>query len=59
MTGADTGAKMVGERKPSMRARIACSEWLTSCLSFGWRKSDLDALEAIWWMHHDDQGRLT
>lgn len=35
-----------------------CAEWLSFCLSIGWRKSDLDCLEALWWRFHDDDGRL-
>lgn len=34
-----------------------CAEWLSYCLSIGWRKSDLDALESLWWQYHDDRGQ--
>lgn len=26
-----------------------CAKWLQTCLRIGWKKSDLDALEKIWW----------
>lgn len=42
----------------TQRAQIACAQWLTACLSFGWEKSDLDWLETLWWRHHDRLGRL-
>jgi hypothetical protein len=29
-----------------------CAEWLSTCLKDGWDKSDLDALEALWWKYH-------
>lgn len=29
-----------------------CAQWLAYCLSIGWSKADLDALEAIWWKYH-------
>jgi hypothetical protein len=35
-----------------------CARWLKYCLSIGWTKSDLDALEHLWWECHDDHGRL-
>jgi len=35
-----------------------CAEWLAYCLSIGWDKSKLDALEAAWWKHHDGNGNL-
>jgi hypothetical protein len=28
-----------------------CCEWLSYCLSVGWKKEQLDALEAIFWNH--------
>lgn len=27
----------------------ACAEWLSYCLSIGWKRRDLDALEKLWW----------
>lgn len=30
----------------------ACANWLAYCLSIGWKKSDLDELERIWWKYH-------
>jgi hypothetical protein len=42
----------------TQRAVIDCAYWLKACLELGWRKSDLDFLEALWWQHHDDRGEL-
>jgi len=39
-------------------AVIACAHWLVACLRLGWRRSDLDWLEALWWKHHDRFGNL-
>jgi hypothetical protein len=41
------------------RAIRACAEWLADCRRHGWGRDSLDALEALWWEHHDDQGNLT
>lgn len=30
-----------------------CAEWLAFCLSIGWRRDQLDALEALWWQYHE------
>ena len=35
-----------------------CTEWLSYCISIGWRKQDLDGLEKIWWEHRDKNGEL-
>ena len=40
------------------RAIQACGEWLVACLRLGYSQNDLDALEVIWWKHHDDTGKL-
>jgi hypothetical protein len=40
------------------QAIAKCAEWLSFCLSIGWSETDLDALQAIWWRHHDDYGNL-
>jgi len=40
------------------KAIIACARWLSYCLSIGWRKDQLDALEALWWKYHDENGVL-
>lgn len=29
-----------------------CAYWLSYCLDIGWRKDQLDALQAIWWKYH-------
>lgn len=44
--------------QPTLNAQRACAEWLKACLGFGWRKSDLDFLETLWWKHHDHVGKL-
>lgn len=49
---------MSKDRRPVQKAVIACGYWLSECLRLGWRREDLDFLEALWWKHHDDQGRL-
>lgn len=46
-----------GEQK-THRAVKSCAEWLNYCLEIGWDKSQLDALEKLWWEHHDNKGRL-
>jgi hypothetical protein len=40
------------------KAIKACAEWLSYCLSIGWPKSELDALESLWWKYHDEYGNL-
>lgn len=45
-------------KKASIKAIRACGEWLAFCLRIGWHKSDLDALEKLWWEHHDHRGNL-
>jgi hypothetical protein len=42
----------------TLRATRACATWLAECLRLGWSRDQLDALEAIWWQFHDDQGNL-
>lgn len=44
--------------KPTLAALRECGHWLSTCLIFGWRKGDLDFLEALWWKHHDHRGQL-
>lgn len=41
------------------RAIKKCAEWLAECLRLGWSRDQFDALEALWWQYHDDQGNLT
>jgi hypothetical protein len=66
----DTAAK-AGEIDPSRpqrrrkggamrttKALTHCSFWLSYCLAIGWKKSDLDFLESLWWKYHDDYGNL-
>lgn len=40
----------------TQQALAACANWLNCCLEIGWKKSDLDALEQLWWDHHDRTG---
>lgn len=39
-------------------AQVGCGRFLASCLSFGWRHEDLDALETLWWKYHNHRGEL-
>ena len=40
------------------KAIVKCHEWLSYCLSIGWKKEQMDALEKIWWEHRDENGNL-
>ena len=42
----------------SRQAQRDCNEWLVSCLRLGWRRQHLDALETLWWQHHNAYGDL-
>lgn len=42
---------------PALRASMACAEWLSFCLSIGWKREQLDALQELWWQYHDDDGK--
>lgn len=44
--------------KRTQRAIMACGQWLAECLRMGWSRDQLDALEALWWDHHDERGNL-
>jgi hypothetical protein len=46
------------DRHPTQKAIRACADWLDYCLSIGWSKGNLDALQELWWKHHDDEGKL-
>lgn len=50
----------MSEMTATVRERAAreCAEWLGACLRLGWRQSDLDFLEALWWKYHDERGNL-
>ena len=43
---------------PTLQAQLECAQWLTTCLAIGWRKSDLDFLEKLWWQYHNSRGKL-
>lgn len=50
---------MKSERtEPSHKAQAACAKWLTTCLKLGYQKEQLDALEKIWWIFHDFDGKI-
>lgn len=53
-----SGGATAGENEPTREAVTKCGYWLAACLGYGWRKSDLDWLEALWWKCHDRHGRL-
>ena len=40
------------------QAHRRCAEWLKFCLDIGWRRDQLDALQALWWKHHNHHGEL-
>lgn len=42
----------------TQRAIVACGHWLAECLRLGWSRDQLDALEALWWEHHDERGNF-
>lgn len=42
------GLAMAMTHKQSKR----CADWLAFCLSIGWRREQLDALEALWWRYY-------
>lgn len=42
----------------SLRALQACAAWLALCLEIGWKREQLDELEALWWVYHDRAGGL-
>ena len=42
----------------SQRAIMECGQWLAACMRFGWNRDTLDGLEALWWKHHDEQGKF-
>ena len=65
MSKTDTPAKValndqLGQvpERATVAALRRCAEWLAYCLSIGWRRAQLDELEALWWQHHDRTGRL-
>lgn len=43
---------------PTKYAVRVCAEWLAACLRMGWKRSDLDWLERLWWQWHDENGNL-
>lgn len=53
------GDKEEGKQERTQEALLDCANWLSQCLGFGWRKDQLDDLEKIWWMFHDNRGKLT
>ena len=55
----DSKVKRYLPERATVGALRKCAEWLAYCLSIGWRREQLDALEALWWQHHDRTGRLS
>lgn len=47
------------EMDPTSQAIRECADWLIYCLRIGWKKSDLDALQSLWWQYHDEHGRFS
>ena len=45
-------------RIPSRKAIQECADWLAYCVKIGWDKSNLEALEGLWWDWHDDMGKI-
>ena len=39
-------------------AQKICCNWLAFCLTLGWKKESLDALEQMWWDWHDRKGKF-
>jgi hypothetical protein len=48
----------MSDEQRTRKAIQCCAEWLASCVRLGWKTSDLDRLEALWWKYHDAQGNL-
>lgn len=46
------------KRKPTNEAIRLCAQWLAFCVQIGWRNSDLDWLESLWWKYHNYRGEL-
>lgn len=44
--------------KPTRQAQKECAEAMVKMLEVGWRKKDLDALEAIWWTVRNSDGSV-
>lgn len=48
----------MGAEQRTPKAIQQCAEWLAACVRLGWDKSELDALEALWWKYRDHRGNL-
>ncbi len=44
--------------EPTRKGIKKCAEWLAYCLKIGWEKEHINALEKLWWKHHDENGNL-
>jgi hypothetical protein len=44
--------------KATVKGVKKCAEWLAFCLSIGYKKEELDALENVFWMFRDRNGNL-
>lgn len=45
-------------KNKTMKGLRLCALWLAFCLEIGWRKDDLDFLEALWWKYRNGNGEL-
>lgn len=45
-------------RNPNLRASRAAAEWLVTCRKMGFDDEQIDKLETLWWLYHDDNGRI-
>lgn len=46
--------KVMNEKNKSLK----CAKWLSKCVSFGWEKESIPALEKLWNDNHDEKGNL-
>jgi hypothetical protein len=48
----------MSEPARTVKAVRDCAEWLSYCLQIGWKREQLDELEALWWKYHNWHGEL-
>lgn len=49
---------MTPKKERTQLGLIRCLEWLAYCLSIGYKQSDLNGLEKIFWTFKDKNGNL-
>lgn len=49
---------MTETRERTREAIVSCGYWLAACLRLGWRRDELEFLEALWWKYHNHRGEL-